>query len=197
MNYDRISKFISLVLRHKPEAANLVLDKYGYAHTNELIAGVKQKYPEFNSYMLKHIVETDEMQRYSFNDNGKLIRANQGHSIDVDLGLVEQQPPRLLFHGSSDKYLRSIQRDGIISKSRQYVHLSKDIDTAHEVGLRHGGSTIVYIVDAKKMHDDGYKFYLSENGVWLTDTIPYKYIVPHWCNDSSQLNMLKFIADEK
>ncbi len=196
MNLTNISKFISLVLRHKPEEANLVLDKYGYARTSELVAAVKKKYPEFNKDMLIEIVETDEKQRYSFNDNGKLIRANQGHSFPVDLGLEAQQPPELLFHGTSTKYLDSIMEKGIISKSRQYVHLSKDVDTAHTVGLRHGAGTVILVVSAEQMYKDGYKFFLSDNGVWLVDEVPTKYFTLWHVNSSFDLNHLKVTVGE-
>lgn len=196
IDYERVSKFISLVLRHKPQEANLVLDKYGYARTSELVAGVKKKYPEFNKDILIKIVETDEKQRYSFKDNGKLIRANQGHSFPVDLGLEAQQPPLLLFHGTSTKYLDSIMEKGIISKSRQYVHLSKDVDTAHTVGLRHGAGTVILVVSAEQMWKDGYKFFLSDNGVWLVDEVPTKYFTLYHCNTGFDLSLLKVIAGE-
>ena len=193
---ERVSKFISLVLRHKPQEANLVLDKFGYARTSELVAGVKKKYPEFNKDILIKIVETDEKQRYSFKDNGKLIRANQGHSFPVDLGLEAQQPPQLLFHGTSTKYLDGIMEKGIISKSRQYVHLSKDVDTAHTVGLRHGAGTVILVVSAEQMWKDGYKFFLSDNGVWLVDEVPTKYFALYHCNTGFDLSLLKVIAGE-
>ena len=196
MNLTNISKFISLVLRHKPQEANLVLDKFGYARTSELVAGVKKKYSEFNNDILIKIVETDEKQRYSFKDNGKLIRANQGHSFPVDLGLEAQQPPLLLFHGTSTKYLDSIMEKGIISKSRQYVHLSKDVDTAHTVGLRHGAGTVILVVSAEQMWKDGYKFFLSDNGVWLVDKVPTKYFTLYHCNTGFDLSLLKVIAGE-
>ena len=196
IDYERVSKFISLVLRHKPDAANLSLDKYGYARTSELVAGVKKKYPEFNKDILIKIVETDDKQRYSFKDNGKLIRANQGHSFPVDLGLEAQQPPLLLFHGTSTKYLDSIMKQGIISKSRQYVHLSKDVDTAHTVGLRHGAGTVILVVSAEQMWKDGYKFFLSDNGVWLVDKVPTKYFTLYHCNTGFDLSLLKVIAGE-
>ena len=196
MNLTNISKFISLVLRHKPEEANLVLDKHGYARTSELVAAVKKKYPEFNKDILIEIVETDDKQRYSFKDNGKLIRANQGHSFPVDLGLEAQQPPLLLFHGTSTKYLDSIMKQGIISKSRQYVHLSKDVDTAHTVGLRHGAGTVILVVSAEQMWKDGYKFFLSDNGVWLVDEVPTKYFTLWHVNSEFDLKQLKVTVGE-
>lgn len=197
MDEIKISKYISLILRHKPETIGIKLDKHGYAKVNELIAGIRKKYPEFNIDILKHIVETDEKQRYSFKDHYKLIRANQGHSIlSVDLELKPQQPPQLLFHGTSDKYLNSIINEGLIPKSRQYVHLSTDIDTAHLIGLRHGGKTVLFIIDTHRMYKDGYKFYLSENNVWLTDKVPKEYFCYYFINSDFDLELLKVSIGE-
>ena len=196
IDYERVSKFISLVLRHKPEAANLVLDKYGYAQVDELVAYLNKKYGGFTVTDLDTIVETDDKQRYSYNNDHTKIRANQGHSFPVDLGLEAQQPPLLLFHGTSTKYLDSIMKRGIISKSRQYVHLSKDVDTAHTVGLRHGARTVILVVSANQMWRDGYKFFLSDNDVWLVDEVPTKYFTLWHVNSSFDLNHLKVVAGE-
>ena len=196
IDYERVSKFISLLLRHKPEAANLVLDKYGYAQVDELVAYLNKKYGGFTVTDLDTIVETDDKQRYSYNNDHTKIRAVQGHSFPVDLGLEAQQPPLLLFHGTSTKYLDSIMKKGIISKSRQYVHLSKDVDTAHTVGLRHGAGTVILVVSANQMWKDGYKFFLSDNGVWLVDEVPTKYFTLWHVNSSFDLNHLKVVADE-
>lgn len=175
MNYEGISKFISLVLRHKPEAANLTVDKYGYAQVDELVAYLNKKYKGFTVTDLDTIVETDDKQRYSYNNDHTKIRAVQGHSIKVELELVEQQPPELLYHGTSSKYLSGIMEQGLIPKQRQYVHLSKDVETAMIVGARHGGKTVVLKIMAQPMYISGHKFYQAENGVWLTDTVPSNY----------------------
>ena len=196
IDYERVSKFISLVLRHKPDAANLSLDKYGYAQVDELVAYLNKKYGGFTVTDLDTIVETDDKQRYSYNNDRTKIRAVQGHSFPVDLGLEAQQPPLLLFHGTSTKYLDSIMKRGIISKSRQYVHLSKDVDTAHTVGLRHGAGTVILVVSANQMWKDGYKFFLSDNGVWLVDEVPTKYFTLWHVNSSFDLNHLKVVAGE-
>lgn len=196
IDYERVSKFISLVLRHKPEAANLTVDKYGYAQVDELVAYLNKKYGGFTVTDLDTIVETDDKQRYSYNNDHTKIRAVQGHSFPVDLGLEAQQPPLLLFHGTSTKYLDSIMKKGIISKSRQYVHLSKDVDTAHTVGLRHGAGTVILVVSANQMWRDGYKFFLSDNGVWLVDEVPTKYFTLWHVNSSFDLNHLKVVAGE-
>ena len=174
MDLTRISKFLSLILRHKPEEIGIKLDEHGWANVKELIAGIDKKY-KFNMEMLKEIVATDEKQRYSFNADKTLIRANQGHSIQVDVELDEVEPPEFLWHGTAEKFTHSINTNGLISKSRLYVHLSSDVETAISVGMRHG-SVALYKVDALKMHQDGYKFYLSKNGVWLTKNVPVKYL---------------------
>lgn len=196
IDYERVSKFISLVLRHKPDAANLSLDKYGYAQVDELVAYLNKKYGGFTVTDLDTIVETDDKQRYSYNNDHTKIRAVQGHSFPVDLRLEAQQPPQLLFHGTSTKFLDSIMEKGIISKSRQYVHLSKDVDTAHTVGLRHGAGTVILVVSAEQMWKDGYKFFLSDNGVWLVDEVPTKYFTLYHCNTGFDLSLLKVIAGE-
>lgn len=174
MGLKDISKYMSLILRHKPEAIGISLDEHGWANVEELIAGIA-KNNEFNMEILEEIVRTDEKQRYSFNDDKTLIRANQGHSILVDVELEEKEPPEILWHGTGEKFVVAIDAEGLISKSRLYVHLSKDEDTAIKVGARHG-KPVIYNVLAKQMYEDGYKFYLSVNGVWLTKDVPVKYL---------------------
>lgn len=174
MNLKETSKFISLILRHKPEVIGITLDEHGWANVEELIAGVAKTH-EFNADILAEIVRTDEKQRYSFNEDKTLIRANQGHSIPVDVELDEAEPPVTLWHGTGEKYVAAIDAQGLIPKSRLYVHLSKDRDTAVKVGKRHG-RPVLYIVKAGEMYQDGYKFYLSKNGVWLTKKVPVKYL---------------------
>ena len=174
MSLTDTSKYISLILRHKPEVIGISLDEHGWANVSELVAGINKTQP-FSMEQLEEIVRTDSKKRYSFNEDKTLIRANQGHSIPVDVELPEKQPPDILYHGTGEKYVSSIDRQGLIPKSRLYVHLSKDSDTAVKVGTRHG-KPVVYRVDAHKMAEDGYKFYLSVNGVWLTKEVPMKYL---------------------
>lgn len=175
-NNNELSKFISLILRHKPEVIDLKLDKQGYLNVNDLINGINNKSNfSIDFKKLEEIVNTDNKNRYSFDSSKKKIRANQGHSIQVDVGLKEIEPPEFLYHGTGEKYVDSINKKGIISKSRIYVHLSKDIDTAKNVGKRHGNPKI-FRIKAKEMYKDEYKFFLSENKVWLTKYIPTKYI---------------------
>ena len=174
MSLRETSKFISLILRHKPDVIGITLDEHGWANVDELIAGVSKTHP-LNMSMLEQIVAEDEKQRYSFNEDKTLIRANQGHSIPVDVELEEKEPPEILFHGTGEKYVDSISREGLIPKSRLYVHLSADEETAVKVGQRHG-KPVVFKVKSGEMHRNGFKFYCSVNGVWLTKSVPVEYL---------------------
>ena len=159
----RISKYISLILRHKPEVIRTQLDAHGWADVNALPAGIGKKYP-INRDILEEIVRSDSKQRYAFNEDRTLIRANQGHSIQVDVGLTVTEPPETLYHGTAQRFTASIEAQGLLPQSRLYVHLSPDQETAEKVGRRHG-KPVIYLVDAGHMHRDGYLFYLSANGV--------------------------------
>lgn len=174
MSLKETSKFISLILRHKPETIGITLDEHGWANVDELIAGIAKTHP-IDMAILEQIVAEDEKQRYSFNEDKTLIRANQGHSIPVDVELEEKQPPEILYHGTGEKYVSSINEQGLIPKSRLYVHLSGDEETARKVGQRHGKS-VIYKVKSGEMYNDGYKFFRSVNGVWLTKSVPVKYL---------------------
>ena len=168
------SKYIALILRHKPETIGITLDEHGWADVRELIEGISKTHP-LDMDLLEKIVREDEKQRYSFNEDKTLIRANQGHSIPVDVELEEVVPPEILYHGTGEKYVTSIDKQGLLPKSRLYVHLSSDQETAVKVGQRHG-RPVVYIVDSKKMHEDGYRFFRSVNHVWLTKEVPPVYL---------------------
>lgn len=172
------SKYISLILRHKPEAIGITLDEHGWANVDELLAGVSRNHP-LDMAGLEEIVRTDEKQRYSFNEDKTLIRANQGHSIPVDVELEAVAPPEILYHGTGEKYVASINAQGLIPKSRLYVHLSVDYETAFKVGARHGKPRI-YQVYSGEMAADGCTFYRSVNGVWLTKEVPPKYLTQTW-----------------
>ena len=174
MSINELSKYVSLILRHKPETIGITLDEHGWANVDELIAGIAKTH-EISMGILEDIVRTDNKQRYSFNEDRTRIRANHGHSIPVDVELEEKEPPELLWHGTGEKYVDSIDKQGLISKSRLYVHLSKDEETAISVGKRHG-VPVLYQVKARQMYNDGYKFYFSVNGVWLTVEVPTKYL---------------------
>jgi putative RNA 2'-phosphotransferase len=172
----KTSKFLSLILRHSPETIHLNIDKNGWVNINELINNAnKYKNMRLNNDLIKIIVETNNKQRFKISDDGKRIRANQGHSITVDLELESKIPPDILYHGTAIRFLDSIMKEGLKPMARQFVHLSPTEEIALIVGKRHGKPTVLYI-DAKKMYEEGYKFYLSENKVWLVDKVPVKYI---------------------
>jgi putative RNA 2'-phosphotransferase len=176
-----LGKFISYVLRHHPENISIKLDKNGYANVEELISNInaQPKYKdELSIERLKHIVNTNDKKRYSFNEDGTKIRAVQGHSFHVDVAKVAV-PPTILYHGTSQKAFNDIKKHGLKKMSRDYVHLSCDVETAQKVGLRHckrEAELVVLVVDTKKMFADNYKFLIAENGVWLTNCVPMKYI---------------------
>jgi putative RNA 2'-phosphotransferase len=173
----KISRFLSFVLRHSPETIRLSMDKNGWVTINELIENAnKYKNIGLNHDLIKTIVETNDKQRYILSDDGKRIRANQGHSITVDLELESKIPPGILYHGTATRFLDSIMKDGLKPMTRQYVHLSPAEEIALTVGRRHGKPIILYI-DAKNMYEEGFKFYLSKNKVWLTEKVPIKYII--------------------
>ncbi len=174
-NKKRIGKFLSYVLRHEPDKIGIELDENGWANVQELIEKCKKHRCHFSMNDLIEIVETNDKKRYSFNEKRNKIRANQGHSIDIDLGLSPVEPPEFLYHGTATRFLNSIMEEGIVKGSRQHVHLSKDKQTAEKVGSRHGKVAILTILSGK-MHEDGILFYQSDNGVWLTDYIDVKYI---------------------
>jgi len=170
------SRFISLILRHKPETIGITLDEHGWADVQVLIDGINRSSGHtLDMELLEEIVRTDEKQRYSFNEGHTLIRANQGHSIPVDVELQEMTPPDTLWHGTGEKYVSAIDVQGLIPKSRLYVHLSSDIDTARTVGSRHG-KPVIYAIDCSAMVRDGYRFFLSANHVWLTKEVPVRYM---------------------
>lgn len=174
MSLKETSRYISLILRHKPETIGITLDEHGWANVDELIKGVNKTHP-LTPEVLDEIVRTDEKQRYSFNEDKTLIRANQGHSIPVDVELEEVQPPQYLYHGTGEKYVSSIDAQGLLPKSRLYVHLSDDVETAIRVGARHG-KPIVYRVMAERMAEAGIGFCKSVNNVWLTNAVPVEYL---------------------
>lgn len=172
----RISKFLSFILRHQPETINLKLDENGWANVAELLTkSAANGRMHFTLVDLVEVVESNDKKRFIFNENKTKIRANQGHSIGIDLALKPQQPPEYLYHGTGQNNIASILEKGIDKRRRQHVHLSSDKETATRVGMRHG-KPVVLTVRSKGMFDEGALFYLSENGVWLTDFVATKYI---------------------
>ncbi len=172
--FDKLSVFLSLVLRHNPDAAQITLDEHGWANVEELLTGINRTGRTIDMDILEEIVASDNKQRYRFNEDKTLIRANQGHSISVDVELSEQEPPEFLYHGTAARFLKSIEKEGLKPMKRLYVHLSKDTETALKVGKRHGEPVILKI-HSGDMYRDGYQFYLSENGVWLTKKVENRY----------------------
>ena len=168
------SKFLSLVLRHKPEEIGIKLSEEGWANTQELC-----KLSHITRSELEEIVEKNNKKRFEFDKCKDRIRACQGHSVDVDLKLKPVEPPVFLYHGTSDKFLKSIRKEGLKAGDRNHVYLSEDRETAEKVGSRHGGKTIVLRVkaDEYKYNNEDVEFYKSTNGVWLTKEVPAEYIV--------------------
>ncbi|KAA3437679.1 RNA 2'-phosphotransferase [Rufibacter hautae] len=175
MNDKDISKLLSLVLRHQPEKIGITLDQNGWAQVEELLAKLQQKRMTVDLVQLKRVVETNNKQRFSFNPDQTKIRANQGHSVLVDVGLPPATPPEFLYHGTSVNNAAHILKDGVKKQSRLHVHLSSDLSTALQVGSRHG-KPYVFTVLSGQMHLKVISFYLSENNVWLTDYVAPAYL---------------------
>ncbi|MCU0350018.1 MAG: RNA 2'-phosphotransferase [Flavobacterium sp.] len=174
-NEINISRFLSLVLRHQPETIGIQLDQNGWADVKELIEKANNNGIKFDREMLNHIVETNPKKRFAFNETLDKIRASQGHSIEIELGYTNQKPPEILYHGTGEKSVQSIINIGLEKRNRQHVHLSNDIETAIKVGQRHG-KPFVFKVLAEQMYNDNFQFFISDNGVWLTDKVPTKYL---------------------
>jgi len=169
------SKFLSLVLRHQPETIGLSLDENGWAEIDELLTAAQQSGRQLSRELLLRVVNENDKRRFAMSDDQTKIRANQGHSIDIDLGLTPSEPPDLLFHGTVNRFLAPIAQGGLQAGSRQHVHLSVDHKTATIVGKRRG-SPVILTIQSATMHSDGYKLYRSANDVWLTDEVPVRYI---------------------
>lgn len=171
----RLSKFFSYVLRHRPESIGLNLDRNGWASVDELLEASRRHGRTITRQQLDEVVATNDKQRFSFSPDRRRIRANQGHSIPVELALEPLQPPELLYHGTADRFVDLICRQGLMRQGRHHVHLSGDAETARRVGGRRGRPAVL-TVEAGRMHRDGFIFYCSENGVWLTDSVPREYL---------------------
>jgi putative RNA 2'-phosphotransferase len=175
MDTKKISKFLSRVLRHDPGRIGIELDPHGWTDCAQLIGAARRNGVSLDHALLVEIVRANDKQRFALNDDQTRIRANQGHSVEVDLSLEPVTPPAVLFHGTVDKFIPSILQTGIEKGKRHHVHLSSDIDTASKVGERRG-KPVILKVDAKAMHDSGREFFVSGNGVWLTDHVPTEFI---------------------
>ncbi|GAB3947818.1 RNA 2'-phosphotransferase [Spirosoma harenae] len=166
----RISKRLSLILRHRPESIGILLDENGWTDVAILLNKLA-----ISKAILSHVVATNNKKRFAFNADETKIRANQGHSVDIDLGYQTQEPPKVLYHGTGQNSVQSILKTGLQKQKRHHVHLSADIETALNVGKRHG-VPVVLEVNTEQMQNDSFAFYQSTNGVWLTDHVPVKYI---------------------
>ena len=174
----RISKFVSLVLRHEPQKAGLTLEPGGWVRIEDLIAGAATAGCPFSRNELEIVVARCDKQRFAIDESGSQIRANQGHSTEVDLQLEQAEPPAELFHGTAERNLAGVLRDGLLKMARHHVHLSSETRTATKVGARHG-KPILFAIDAAKMRADGHVFYRSANGVWLVEHVPPQYLRVH------------------
>jgi putative RNA 2'-phosphotransferase len=169
------SKFLALVLRHQPQRIGLAVDDAGWARVSELIGCARRSGVELSEAVITEVVEKNEKQRFKLSEDGTKIRASQGHSLPIDLGLEPVRPPDVLYHGTATRFLPSIRERGLTSRGRQYVHLSPDEDTATRVGQRHG-QPVVLRIQAALMYAHGHEFFLSENGVWLTREVPLQFV---------------------
>lgn len=172
----KVSKFLSLVLRHSPESIGLDLDQNGWAQVDKLIAAANRAGVALDDKLLKEVVEQNDKKRFAFSEDCLKIRASQGHSIQIELGLEKSEPPETLYHGTASRFIESIREKGLVKEKRQHVHLSADEVTATKVGSRHGEPVILKI-ESGRMHRSGLEFFISANGVWLTDSVPVDFII--------------------
>jgi putative RNA 2'-phosphotransferase len=171
----KISKFLSLILRHKPEVVGLKLEKNGWVSVEKLIKACADYGKKFTLAELKEVVETNDKKRFAFNDNETKIRASQGHSVEVEIEFEKQTPPKILYHGTAEKNVGIIFAEGLKKISRHHVHLSSDIETARKVGRRYG-KPVIFQIDTVSMKAEGFEFYISANGVWLVEGVPPKFL---------------------
>ena len=170
-----ISKFLSLVLRHQPEKIGITLDSAGWVDVGELLAAMGKHGKPLSEAELRRLVETSDKKRFALSEDGRRIRASQGHSVEVELGYAPATPPDVLYHGTVERFLPSIRAGGLQKGQRHHVHLSRDVETATKVGDRRG-EAVILTIDAAGMAREGLLFYVSANGVWLTDQVPARFI---------------------
>jgi putative RNA 2'-phosphotransferase len=170
-----VSKYLSKHLRHQPEKIGIKLAAGGWVDVDQLLNACAANKFLITRQELEEVVATNDKNRFAFDATGTRIRANQGHSVEVDLQLESVVPPNVLYHGTGEKSVESIIQTGLVKMSRHHVHLSQDLATAKTVGARHG-KPVIFAVDAEGMHQAGYKFYCSDNGVWLVDAVPPEYL---------------------
>ena len=168
-----ISKYLSFILRHKPESIGLALDDFGWADIDSLIA--KTVDHQLTPEVINLVVQTNDKQRFVIDESGKKIRANQGHSIEIDLNLEASIPPSKLLHGTAARFYDAIQVEGLTKQKRHHVHLTESVEVAKSVGSRYG-KPVLLEVDAAEMVNEGYVFYQTANQVWLVDEVPSKFL---------------------
>lgn len=171
----KISKFLSYVLRHQPQSIGIELDAQGWVGVDELLAKANAHGQRFDETLLKEVVASNDKQRFVLDETQRRIRANQGHSVNIDLALAPIEPPEFLYHGTATRFVESIRQQGLLPRQRQHVHLSAEVATAHNVGERHG-KPVILRVRALALAQSGQAFYRSENGVWLTEQVPVAFI---------------------
>ncbi|NVK88595.1 MAG: RNA 2'-phosphotransferase [Gammaproteobacteria bacterium] len=170
----KASKFLSFILRHSPDDIGLELDDNGWADISDIIDKSSSQIT-LNKDLIEEVISTSDKQRFKLSDDGLRIRANQGHSIKVNLDLTPSEPPEELYHGTASRFVESIMKEGLKAGQRQHVHLSTDLGTARAVGQRYG-KPVILKVDSGSMFKQGFTFYLSDNGVWLTEHVPDEYL---------------------
>lgn len=171
----KTSKFLSLVLRHKPQTIGIELDKNGWTNVDTLILKMNHFGKKVDMQILEEVVEKNNKKRFKFSEDKTKIRANQGHSIEIELNYKPKTPPDILFHGTASKNVGIILSKGLKKMNRHHVHLSLDIETATNVGQRHG-KPIIFVVKSKEMSEKGFEFFVSDNGVWLTESVPVEFL---------------------
>jgi putative RNA 2'-phosphotransferase len=174
-NLKKVSKSMSYVLRHRPDSIGLTLGPDGWVLIDKLLAAFGRNGKRYSKQLIETVVAESDKQRFELSEDGSMIRARQGHSVEVDLGYEPAVPPDVLFHGTATRHLASILEKGLIKGNRHHVHLSTNKETMLAVAMRHG-KPVLLAIDAKQMHADGYPFYVTGNQVWLTDHVPTRYL---------------------
>lgn len=169
------SKQLSYVLRHRPDSIGISLGEQGWVEIDVLLDALRVAGRYMDRATLDKVVAENNKKRFAISEDGKRIRASQGHSVEIELGYTPVKPPTMLYHGTIEKFIPTIMQDGLIKGRRHHVHLSADLDTATNVGGRRG-EPVILVVQSSLMHSQGHEFYQSENGVWLTDHVPAKYL---------------------
>lgn len=168
---EKISKRLSYVLRHRPDSIGLLLDENGYVEVESLLSALAAHGEQVTIEQLNELVQTNDKKRFSFDPSGLRIRANQGHSLEIDLNYQQKVPPPVLYHGTAARFVESIRQKGLVKGQRHHVHLTESKETALAVGSRYG-KAVLLLVNTVEMQHNGAVFFLSDNQVWLTESVP-------------------------